>query len=85
MEAIDLLEVIDTMTEKIEEMKTNSELEPEDELTLIQPLANEQVVIVIGNSDGIKVTTTNFGRILPKINKSLNIYNTSVMKIPSPI
>lgn len=76
MEAIDLLEVIDTMTEKIEEMKTNSELEPEDELTLIQPLANEQVVIVIGNSDGIKVTTTNFGRILPKINKSLNIYNT---------
>ena len=76
MEAIDLLEVIDTMTEKIEEMKTNSELEPEDELTLIQPLANGQVVIVIGNSDGIKVTTTNFGRILPKINKSLNIYNT---------
>lgn len=76
MEAIDLLEVIDTMTEKIKEMKTNSELEPEDELTLIQPLANEQVVIVIGNSDGIKVTTTNFGRILPKINKSLNIYNT---------
>lgn len=76
MEAIDLLEVIDTMTEKIEEMKTNSELEPEDELTLIQPLANEQVVIVIGNSDGIKVTTTDFGRILPKINKSLNIYNT---------
>lgn len=76
MEAIDLLEVIDTMTEKIEEMKTNSELEPEDELTLIQPLANEQVVIVIGNSDGIKVTTTNFGRILSKINKSLNIYNT---------
>ena len=76
MEAIDLLEVIDTMTEKIEEMKTNSELEPEDELTLIQLLANEQVVIVIGNSDGIKVTTTNFGRILPKINKSLNIYNT---------
>lgn len=64
------------MTEKIEEMKTNSELEPEDELTLIQPLANEQVVIVIGNSDGIKVTTTDFGRILPKINKSLNIYNT---------
>ena len=76
MEAIDLLEVIDTMTEKIEEMKTNSELEPEDELTLIQLLANEQVVIVIGNSDGIKVTTTNFGRILPMINKSLNIYNT---------
>ena len=76
MEAIDLLEVIDTMTEKIEEMKTNSELEPEDELTLIQPLANGQVVIVIGNSDGIKVTTTDFGRILPKINKSLNIYNT---------
>lgn len=76
MEAIDLLEVIDTMTEKIEEMKTNSELELEDELTLIQPLANEQVVIVIGNSDGIKVTTTDFGRILPKINKSLNIYNT---------
>ena len=76
MEAIDLLEVIDTMTEKIEEMKTNSELEPEDELTLIQPLANEQVVIVIGNSDGIKVTTTDFGRILPKINKILNIYNT---------
>lgn len=76
MEAIDLLEVIDIMTEKIEEMKTNSELEPEDELTLIQPLANEQVVIVIGNSDGIKVTTTDFGRILPKINKSLNIYNT---------
>lgn len=76
MEAIDLLEVIDTMTEKIEKMKTNSELEPEDELTLIQPLANEQVVIVIGNSDGIKVTTTDFGRILPKINKSLNIYNT---------
>ena len=67
MEAIDLLEVIDTMTEKIEEMKTNSELEPEDELTLIQPLANEQVVIVIGNSDGIKVTTTNFGRILPNL------------------
>lgn len=76
MEAIDLLEVIDTMTEKIEEMKTNSELELEDELTLIQPLANEQVVIVIGNSDGIKVTTTDFGRILPKINKILNIYNT---------
>lgn len=75
METIDLLEVIDTMTEKIEEMKTNSELEPEDELTLIQPLANGQVVIVIGNSDGIKVTTTDFGRILPKINKSLNIYN----------
>lgn len=74
MEAIDLLEVIDTMTEKIEKMKTNSELEPEDELTLIQPLANGQVVIVIGNSDGIKVTTTDFGRILPKINKSLNIY-----------
>lgn len=63
------------MTEKIEEMKTNSELEPEDELTLIQPLANGQVVIVIGNSDGIKVTTTDFGHILPKINKSLNIYN----------
>lgn len=76
MEAIDLLEVIDTMTEKIEEMKTNSELELEDELTLIQPLANEQVVIVIGNSDGIKVTTTDFGCILPKINKILNIYNT---------
>lgn len=75
METIDVEEVISIMTGKIEEMKTNSELESEDELTLIQPLANEQVVIVIGNSDGIKVTTTDFGRILPKINKSLNIYN----------
>ena len=76
METIDVEEVISIMTGKIEEMKTNSELESEDELTLIQPLANEQVVIVIGNSDGIKVTTTDFGRILPKINKILNIYNT---------
>ena len=75
METIDVEEVISIMTGKIEEMKTNSELESEDELTLIQPLANEQVVIVIGNSDGIKVTTTDFGRILPKINKSLNTYN----------
>lgn len=75
METIDVEEVISIMTGKIEEMKTNSELESEDELTLIQPLANEQVVIVIGNSDGIKVTTTDFSRILPRINKSLNIYN----------
>lgn len=75
METIDLEEIINVMIGKIKEMEVSSELEPEDELTLIQPLANEQVVTVIGNSDGVKVTTTDFGRILPKINKSLSIYN----------
>lgn len=75
MEIIDVEEVISIMTVKIEKMREDGELKPEDEFTLIQPLANGQVVIVIGNSDGIKVTTTDFGRILPKINKSLNIYN----------
>lgn len=75
MEIIDVEEVISIMTVKIEKMREDGELKPEDEFTLIQPLANGQVVIVIGNSDGIKVTTTNFGRILSKINKSLNIYN----------
>lgn len=75
MEIIDVEEVISIMTVKIEKMREDGELKPEDEFTLIQPLANGQVVIVIGNSDSIKVTTTDFGRILPKINKSLNIYN----------
>ena len=75
MGTIDLEEIINVMIGKIKEMEASGELEPEDEITLIQPLANEQVVTVIGNSDGVKVTTTDFGRILPKINKSLNIYN----------
>lgn len=75
METIDLEEIINAMIGKIKEMEASGELESEDEITLIQPLANEQVVTVIGNSDGVKVTTTDFGRILPKINKSLSIYN----------
>lgn len=75
METIDLEEIINVMIGKIKEMEASGELEPEDEITLIQPLANEQVVTVIGNSDGVKVTTTDFGRILPKINKSLSVYN----------
>lgn len=75
METIDLEEIINVMIGKIKEMEVSGELEPEDEITLIQPLANEQVVTIIGNSDGVKVTTTDFGHILPKINKSLNIYN----------
>lgn len=76
MEIIDVEEVISAMTDKIEKMREDGELEPEDEFTLMQPLANGQMVTVIDTPDQTEVTVTDFYRILPKINKRLNIYNT---------
>lgn len=78
METIDIEEVINSMTDKIEKMRENGELAPDDEFTLMQPLANRQMVTVIDNPDepDTTVTTvTDFYRILPKINKSFSIYN----------
>lgn len=76
MEIIDLEEVIEMMTKKIKNMRENGELVPEDEFTLMQPLANGQMVTVIDTPSQTEVTVSNFYHILPKINKSLNIYNT---------
>lgn len=76
MEIIDIEEVVNTMTDKIEKMREDGKLKPEDEFTLMQPLANGQMVTVIDTPDQTEVTVTDFYRILPKINKSLNIYNT---------
>ena len=74
METIDIEEIINSMTDKIEKMRENGELAPDDEFTLMQPLANRQMVTVIDNPDEPDTTVTpvtDFYRILPKINKSL--------------
>lgn len=76
MEIIDVEEVISIMTVKIKKMREDGELKSEDEFTLIQPLANGQMVTVIDTPSQTEVTVSDFYRILPKINKSLNIYNT---------
>lgn len=81
METIDIEEVINSMTDKIEKMRENGELAPDDEFALMQPLANKMVT-VIDNPDEPDITVitvtpiSDFYRILPKINKRLNVYNT---------
>lgn len=81
MEIIDIEEVIEMMTKKIENMRENGELAPEDEFTLMQPLANRQMVTVIDNPDEPDITVitvtpvSDSYHILPKINKRL-VYNT---------
>ncbi|MGI7383575.1 hypothetical protein ACNF9X_06870 [Campylobacter jejuni] len=72
---IKLDEVIKIMMDEIDKMKENGELEDDDELKLIQPLVDDEIVILAYSSEEIKIEVTDFGRVLPKIDKNISIYN----------
>lgn len=75
MKNIELAEVIKIMIDEINKMKETGELEDGDELELIQPLVDDEIVILTYSSEEIKIKVTDFGRVLPKIDKNISIYN----------
>lgn len=75
MKNIELAEVIKIMIDEINKMKETGELEDGDELELIQPLVDDEIVILTYSSEKINIEVTDFGRILPKIDKNISIYN----------
>lgn len=72
---IELAEVIEIMMDEINKMEENGELEDGDELKLIQPLVDDEIVILTYSSEEIKIEVTDFGRILPKTDRNISIYN----------
>lgn len=72
---INLAEVQKIMMDEINKMEENGELEDGDELKLIQPLVDDEIVILTYSSEEIKIEVTDFGRVLPKIDKNISIYN----------
>ena len=62
------------MMDEIDKMKENGELEDGDELKLIQPLVDDEIAILTYSSEKIKIEVTDFGRVLPKIDKNVSIY-----------
>lgn len=72
---INLAEVQKIMMDEINKMEGNGELEDGDELKLIQPLVDDEIVILTYSSEEIKIEVTDFGRILPKIDRNISIYN----------
>lgn len=72
---INLAEVQKIMMDEINKMEENGELEDGDELKLIQPLVDDEIVILTYSSEEIKIEVTDFGRILSKIDRNISIYN----------